>query len=200
MAVEYQLHGERNSDIFRFQLHWETLEDPKLASFYGVYASKMEKLCACDTWRTDSGYPERMGNIIYIITFPESKQNRAKCPQVFNPNPNEDKNFPFLVIHSLSESEIDVTHGQVVTHTRFLCSAFTHPSAHKHHEHTTGVASYFMLRRPGSSWGFGALLKGLISIVVLKVERERCTFTPPTYNSCQLETRTRNLSITSPTL
>ncbi len=44
-----------------------------------------------------------MGNIIYLITFPESKQNRAKCPQVFNPNTNEDKNVHFLVvIHSLS--------------------------------------------------------------------------------------------------
>ncbi len=30
--------------------------------------------------------------------------------------------------------------------------------------------------------------------------RERCTFTPPTYNSCRPETRTRNLWITSPTL
>ncbi len=27
-----------------------------------------------------------------------------------------------------------------------------------------------MLQRPGSSWGFGALLKGLTSVVVLKVE------------------------------
>ncbi len=30
--------------------------------------------------------------------------------------------------------------------------------------------------------------------------RERCTFTPPTYNSCRTETRTCNLSIMSPTL
>ncbi len=30
--------------------------------------------------------------------------------------------------------------------------------------------------------------------------RERCTFTPPTYNSCRPENRSRNLSITSPTL
>ncbi len=30
--------------------------------------------------------------------------------------------------------------------------------------------------------------------------RERCTFTLPTYNSCQPETQTHNLSITSPTL
>ncbi len=44
-----------------------------------------------------------MGNIIYFIAFPESKQNRVKCPLVFNPNTNEDKNIHFLVvIHSLS--------------------------------------------------------------------------------------------------
>ncbi len=48
--------------------------------FYGVYASKKEKWCACGTCNTDSRYPERMGNIIYFIIFPESKQNRAKCP------------------------------------------------------------------------------------------------------------------------
>ncbi len=29
-----------------------------------------------------------------------------------------------------------------------------------------------MLRRLGSSWGFGALLKGLTSVVVLTVERD----------------------------
>ncbi len=27
-----------------------------------------------------------------------------------------------------------------------------------------------MMRRPGSSWGFGALLKGLTSVVVVRVE------------------------------
>ncbi len=42
-----------------------------------------------------------------------------------------------------------------------------------------------MLRHPGSSWGFSTLLKGLASVVVLKVERERWLFTPPTDNSCQ---------------
>ncbi len=82
MAVEYQLHGERNSDIFRFQRHRETLEDPKLASVLWGLCFKMEKLCAWGTCDTDYRYPERMGNIIYCITFPESKQNRAKCPQV----------------------------------------------------------------------------------------------------------------------
>ncbi len=29
IAVEYQLHWDQNSDIFRFQRHRETLEDPK---------------------------------------------------------------------------------------------------------------------------------------------------------------------------
>ncbi len=94
----------------------------------------------------------------------------------------------------------------MVTHTRNLCSAFdpskvhTHSSEHTHTHtlwtHTRSSGQPFMLRRPGSSWGFGALLKGT-SVVVLKVES---TFTPPTYNSCRPETRTCNLPITSPTL
>ncbi len=39
-----------------------------------------------------------MGNIIYFITFPKSKQNRAKCPQAFTLNPNEDKKVHFLIV------------------------------------------------------------------------------------------------------
>ncbi len=35
-----------------------------------------------------------------------------------------------------------------------------------------------MLRRPGSSWGIGALLKGLTSVVVLKVERALVIHSP----------------------
>ncbi len=57
--------------------HWKI---QNLHRFYGVDASKMEKRCAWGTFNTDSRYPERMGNIIYFIKFPESKQNRAKCP------------------------------------------------------------------------------------------------------------------------
>ncbi len=52
-----------------------------------------------------------------------------------------------------------------------------------------------MLRRPGSSWGFGALLKG--TSLWYWGWKERCTFTPPTANSCWPETRTHNLWITS---
>ncbi len=74
----------------------------------------------------------------------------------------------------------------MVTHTRNLCSAFnpskvhTHSSEHTHTHtplthtqqwtHTRSSGQPFMLRRPGSIWGFGALLKGT-SVVVLKVER-----------------------------
>ncbi len=42
-----------------------------------------------------------MGNINYFITFAESKQNRGKCPQVYNPNTNEDKNDTFSGCHTL---------------------------------------------------------------------------------------------------
>ncbi len=81
MAVEYQLHGERNSDIFRFQRHKESLEDPKFASVLWCLYDKNEKRCACGTCTTDSRYPERMGNIIYCITFPEPKKTEQNVPK-----------------------------------------------------------------------------------------------------------------------
>ncbi len=65
----------------------------------------------------------------------------------------------------------------MVTHTRNLCSALTHPkcthtavNTHTPWTHTRSSGQPFMLRRPGSSWGFGALLKGR-PVVVLRVER-----------------------------
>ncbi len=64
----------------------------------------------------------------------------------------------------------------MVAHTRNLCSAInpskvhTHCSEHTPWTHTRSSGQPFMLRRPGSSWGFGALIKGT-SVVVLKVER-----------------------------
>ncbi len=59
----------------------------------------------------------------------------------------------------------------MVTHTRNLSSAFnpskcTLTAVNTHPEQWAAI-----LRRPGSSWGIGALLKGLTSVVVLKVER-----------------------------
>jgi len=58
MAVEYQLHGDRNTDMFRFMA---TLEDPKVSSVWW---------CLCYK-NTDSR--------IYFILFPKPKQERAKC-------------------------------------------------------------------------------------------------------------------------
>ncbi len=49
-----------------------------------------------------------------------------------------------------------------------------------------------MLRRPGSSWGFGALLKGT-SVVVLKVEESAVHSLPPPTIPAAPETRTRNV-------
>ncbi len=91
----------------------------------------------------------------------------------------------------IKESESDVTwHTAKYAHTLNLCSAFnpskvhTHSSEHTHTvnthpavnthtpwTHTRSSGQPFMLRRPGSSRGFGALLKGLTSVVVLKEER-----------------------------
>ncbi len=88
----------------------------------------------------------------------------------------------------------------MVTHTRNLCSAINPSKVHTHSsEHTTGaVGSHLCCGARGAvggsvpcsrapqSWYWGW--------------RERCTFTPPTYNSCRPETRTLNLWVTSPTL
>ncbi len=76
------------------------------------------------------------------------------------------------------------THTEVNTHTPWT--------------HTRSGGQTFMLRRPGSSWGFGALLKGT-SVVVLRVERGLYIHSP-SYNPCRTETRTHKRSIMSPTL
>ncbi len=66
----------------------------------------------------------------------------------------------------------------MVTHARNLCSAFNPSKVHTHkpwthtHKpwtHTPSSGQPFMVRRPGSSWGFGVLLKGT-SVVLLKVD------------------------------
>ncbi len=46
----------------------------------------------------------------------------------------------------------------------------THPSAHTQQWTHTRSSGQLLLQRPGSNWGFGALLKGT-SVMVLKVER-----------------------------
>ncbi len=109
-----------------------------------------------------------------------------------------------LAVYGGSESEWKSEWSDIrpsmVTHTRNLCSAFNPSKVHTHTPwtHTRSSGQPFMLWRPGAvegsvpcsrapqSWYWGW--------------RERCTFTPPTYNSCWPETRTHNLSIMSPTL
>ncbi len=100
--------------------------------------------------------------------------------------------FKVLLYHyrkKITQSGKDVTCGQVtVTHTRNLCSAFN-PSkcthTHTHREHTPGtVGSYLCCSAQGAVGG---------SVPCSRVSpqswywgwRERCTFTPPTYNLCR---------------
>ncbi len=78
----------------------------------------------------------------------------------------------------------------MVTNTRNLCSAFN-PSKCTHTVvNTPGAVG--RVRR--AVWGFGALLKGLTSVVVLKV-RERSLFTPPLTIPAGPEIRTHNLGL-----
>ncbi len=89
----------------------------------------------------------------------------------------------------------------MVTHTRNMCSAIipskvhTHSSGHTHTPwtHTRSSGQPFMLRHPGSSWGFYSRAPQSW----YWRWRERCTlFTPPTYNSWRTETRICNLWFT----
>ncbi len=92
------------------------------------------------------------------------------------------------------KSESDIR-PSMVTHTRNLCSAFDPSKVHTH----GAVGSHLCCGARGAVRG---------SVPCSRVSpqswywrwRECCTFTPPTYNSCRPETRTHNLSITSPTL
>ncbi len=69
------------------------------------------------------------------------------------------------------------------------------------HTHThTRSSGQLMLLRPGSSWGFRAFLKGLTSVLVLKVEESPVySLSPPTIPAGP-ETRTCDLWVTSLTL
>ncbi len=72
----------------------------------------------------------------------------------------------------------DVTYSQSWWPILGICALLlTHPRCthtqqwtHTHREHTQSSGQSFMLRRPGSSWGFSALLKGT-SVVLLKEDR-----------------------------
>ncbi len=74
----------------------------------------------------------------------------------------------------LNQGPGSTTKWRMVTHTRNMCSAFkpskVHTHTHTHREHRPGAVGSHFMQRPGSSWGFGALLKGT-SVVVLREER-----------------------------
>ncbi len=58
-------------------------------------------------------------------------------------------------------------------YSEFVLCIYPIQSAHTH----TRSSGHPMLRRPGSSWGYGALLKGT-SVAVLRVERALYIHTP----------------------
>ncbi len=82
------------------------------------------------------------------------------------------------LFHWRKKKERDVTYRQVwwpilgIRALHLPIQVHTHSSEHTHTPwtHTRRSGQLFMLRHPGSGWGFGALLKST-SVVVLKVER-----------------------------
>ncbi len=90
----------------------------------------------------------------------------------------------------------------MVTHTRNLCSAFNQSKMRTHTPwtHTRSSGQPFtvpgsQLRRWGTVGGSVPCSRALQSWYW--GWREHCTFTPPTYNSCRPDTRTRNFWVTS---
>ncbi len=78
----------------------------------------------------------------------------------------------------------------MVTHTRNMCSAFnpskahTHSSEHTHREHTPGAVGSHLCCGARGAVG-GSVLCSRAPQPWYWGWRERCTFTPPTYNSCR---------------
>ncbi len=95
--------------------------------------------------------------------------------------------------------QCDVTYGQVWWPILGICALhLTHPkcthtavNTHTPWTHTRSSGQPFYAAAPGEQLGVQCLAQGHLS---------RSTFTPPTYNSCRPETRTRDLWVTSPTL
>ncbi len=95
----------------------------------------------------------------------------------------------------------------MLTHTWNLCSAFNPKCTHT--EHTAGAVhtvntqleqwEAIYAAAPGEQLGVRYLAQGHLSRVIEGGE-DAVHSLPPTYNSCQPETRTHNLLITSPAL
>ncbi len=106
-----------------------------------------------------------------------------------------------------SESESDVTCGQVWWPILRICALhLSHPkcthtevNTHTPWTHTRSSGQPFMLRHPGSSWGFGDLLKGT-SVMVLRVKRALDIHSPHLQSPPDLRLEPATFVFTSPTL
>ncbi len=103
----------------------------------------------------------------------------------------------YIILHN--ERKGEKGKDVMCRHTWNLCSAF-HPSKCTHsmsseQTHTRSSGQTFLLQRPGRSWGFSALLKGLTSAVVLKVEKSAGHSFPPPIQSLKLEPATFGLQV-----
>ncbi len=110
------------------------------------------------------------------------------CITYYTPyNTHPDLYIPSVLHYKINNTIIKLRGALFVTYTIIqsitsseMCSLhLTHPSAH------TWSSGQPTLRRPGSSWGFGALLKGLTSAVD---------------NSCRSRDSNPQPRVTSPTL
>ncbi len=104
----------------------------------------------------------------------------------------------YVPIHGYVRNMSSSFHPSKCTHTA-VSSEHTHSSTHtavsSEHTHTntvnTHVGSHLFLWRAGICWGIGALLKGLTSIIVLRVEESTGHSLPPPTIPASTETRTR---------
>ncbi len=115
-----------------------------------------------------------------------------------------------LMIFGIKEKTIILTHAMYWKwkwhtakygdpYSEFVLYTFPSKCTHTHQwTHTRSNGQPFMLRRPGSNWRFGALLKGTSP---WNWRWKRALYIhSPSYNLYRPETQTRNLSNTSPTL
>ncbi len=110
--------------------------------------------------------------IISYIPFESLKSQNSSCENHF------EIGHCFTIERKGERGKGSGVWPSMVTHTRNLSSAFnpskcTLTAVNTHLEQWAAI-----LRRPGSSWGIGALLKGLTSVVVLKVERALVIHSP----------------------
>ncbi len=133
---------------------------------------------------------------IWIILYSQAikmlKWFKAHCKLLFSV-------FCVLLIRLIT---CDMTYNQVWwPHTLNLCSAINPSKAHTHTQQWTNT------HREHTPGAVGSRARGAVGVPYWYLAqswywgwRKCCTFTPHTYNSCQPETQTHDLSITSPNL